>query len=81
MANLAEMSPSLYTNKVYSNTNQILYETSASKSASTFVYYMPAYMQLNFNSISKVDYSSLKSRVHCDIRFVLNVAGFTPYMI
>jgi hypothetical protein len=38
-------------------------------------------MQLNFNSISKVDYSSLKSHVHCDILFIVNVCWLDEYII
>lgn len=42
---------------------------------------MPAYMQLQFNSIAKVDYSILQSHVHCDINFILNVKGMPDFVI
>lgn len=38
-------------------------------------------MQLQFNSIAKVDYSILQSHVHCDINFILNVKGLSEFMI
>lgn len=76
MANLLELTKEpLGINQihhVYSNTNQTLYEFTDNES---FIYYLPAYMQLTFNSISKIDYESLKSSVHCDIVFALNVCG------
>lgn len=64
--------------QVYGNTNQILYEDLQSE---TLIYYLPAYMQLQFNSISKVDYSTLKSDVYCDINFTLNVKGLPKFII
>lgn len=64
--------------QVYGNTNQTLYEDTE---AETIIYYLPAYMQLQFNSISKVDYSTLKSDVYCDINFTLNVKGLADFMI
>jgi hypothetical protein len=72
MANLHEINYSLKSNNIHytSSTNRILYEYNNS---STFNYHIPVYMQLNFNSISKVDYSALRSEVHCEILFMINV--------